>query len=253
MAVLSDIHGNLPALEAVLGEVAAEGPDLVVFCGDVASGPMPAETIDALRAVSNARFVRGNADRGLIDEFDGKDAAPMPGPFAGWCARQIDRAQRDFLASFEPTVSVDDVDGVGRVLFCHASPRNDTDVFTVETPDERVRALMAGVDADLVMCGHTHMQFDRVVGALRIVNPGSVGMTYGEPGAYWAMLGPGVTLRKTDYDREAAAARIRAKGSDDAELFARENVLKAPSVEEAMAFMRGAEAKQVAAAGGATA
>ena len=247
VAVLSDIHGNLPALEAVLAEVEREQPDLVVVCGDVASGAMPAETIDVLRGLRDARFVRGNADRGLIDEFDGKDAAPMPGPFAGWCARQIDRAQRDFLASFEPTVEVQGVDGAGRVLFCHASPRNDTDVFTVETPDERVRALMAGVDADLVVCGHTHMQFDRMLDRLRIVNAGSIGMPYGEPGAYWLMLGPGVGLRKTDYDREAAAARMRAKGSEDAERFAQDNVLKVPSVEQAMEFMRGAEAKQVAA------
>jgi diadenosine tetraphosphatase ApaH/serine/threonine PP2A family protein phosphatase len=103
------------------------------------------------------------------------------------------------------------------------------------------------VDAGTVVCGHTHMQFDRKLDALRLVNPGSVGMPYGEPGAYWAMLGPGVQMRKTVYDREAAAARMRGKRSTDAEQFARDNVLKVPSVDEAMAFMRDAEAKQVAA------
>jgi putative phosphoesterase len=247
VAAISDVHGNLPALEAVLREIETERPDMIVCCGDVASGPMPAETIDALRRLEKARFVRGNADRGLIDEFDGKAPEPMPGPFSGWCAKQLDRAQRDFLAAFEPTVTVDDVEGLGRVLFCHASPRNDTDVFTAETGDERVRALMAGVDAGTVVCGHTHMQFDRKLDALRLVNPGSVGMPYGEPGAYWAMLGPGVQMRKTVYDREAAAARMRGKRSTDAEQFARDNVLKVPSVDEAMAFMRDAEAKQVAA------
>ncbi len=247
VAAISDIHGNLPALEAVLRALHAESPDLIVVCGDVASGPMPAETIDVLRRLRNARFVRGNADRGLIDEFDGKAAAPMPGPFAGWCAEQIDRAQRDFLASFESTVSVDGVDRLDHVLFCHASPRNDTDIFTVETPDERVRALMTGVNAGVVVCGHTHMQFDRSVDGLRVVNPGSVGMPYGEPGAYWAMLGPDVEMRRTDYDRDAAARRVRAKGSADAGQFAENNLLKVPSVEEAMAFMRGAEAKQIAA------
>src|SRR5215510_10222649 len=125
----------------------------------------------------------------------------------------------------------------------------DTDVFTVETPDERVRGLMDGVEADLVVCGHTHMQFDRSLGRLRIVNPGSVGMPYGEQGAYWAMLGPEVSLRRTDYDREAAAARISAKDSEDAAEFARENVLRVPSIEQAMEFMRAAEAKQVATQG----
>jgi putative phosphoesterase len=248
IAALSDIHGNLPALEAVLRDVEVERPDLIVVCGDVASGPMPAETIDVLRNLRNARFVRGNADRGLIDEFDDKAPAPMPGPFAGWCAGQISREQRDFLASFEDTVTIDGVDGLGRVLFCHAVPRNDTDVFTGETPDDRVRELMSGVRADVVVCGHTHMQFDRNVDRLRIVNPGSAGMPYGRPGAYWAMLGPDVEMRRTDYDRSEAAARMRAKGSADAEEFAHDNVLEVPSIEQAMAFMRDMEAKQIASA-----
>ena len=246
VAAISDIHGNLPALEAVLREVERDRPDLMVFCGDVASGPMPAETIARLMTLEGARFVRGNADRGLIEEFDGRPPSEMPGPFAGWCARQITRQHRDFLASFEDTVAVDGVDGLGRVLFCHASPRNDTDIFTIETPDDRVRALISGAAADVVVCGHTHMQFDRMVDRIRIVNAGSVGMPYGEPGAYWAWLGPALTLRRTGYDREAAAARIRAKDWDNAETFATRNVLAAPSIAEAMEFMRTAEAKQVA-------
>jgi putative phosphoesterase len=244
IAAISDIHGNLPALEAVLAEVEREAPDLIVVCGDVASGPMPAETIDLLKTLPRTRFVRGNADRGLIEEFDGKPPSEMPGPFADWCAAQIDREQRDFLASFEPTVAVDDVDGLGRVLFCHATPRNDTDVMTVETPLDRMRVHMRDVDADVVVCGHTHMQFDRAVDEVRVVNAGSVGMPYGEPGAWWAMLGPGLQLRRTDYDRAAAAERIRAKDWSNADEFARSNVLTVPSVEQAMGFMRKVEAKQ---------
>lgn len=246
VAALADIHGNLPALEAVLIEVARENPDLIVFCGDVASGPMPAETIDLLTSIPNARFVRGNADRGLVERFDGKTDPQSPGPFVEWCAKQIDGRRRDFLAEFEPNVAVDDVDGVGRVLFCHAVPQDDTTVFTKETGDERVSELLAGVDADLLVCGHTHMQFDRTVGRLRVINAGSVGMTYGEPGACWAMLGPGVQLRYTDYDREEAARRIRAKDWSEADEFARENVISVPSIEEAMEFMRKAEASQAA-------
>ncbi|HET9781532.1 MAG TPA: metallophosphoesterase family protein [Candidatus Dormibacteraeota bacterium] len=248
VAAISDIHGNLPALEAVLADVEQGGPDMLVFCGDVASGPMPAETIDRLVSVRNARFVRGNADRGLVDEFDGKPAGDMPGPFGDWCARQISKRQRDFLASFEDKVVIDGVDGLGRVLFCHASPRNDTDIFTVETPGERMRMLLSGVDAKVVVCGHTHMQFDRTVERIRVVNAGSVGMPYGRPGAYWAMLGPDVDLRRTDYDREAAARRIRAKDWSNADAFAAENVLSVPSVEQALEFMRKAEAKQTASA-----
>jgi putative phosphoesterase len=248
VAAISDIHGNLPALEAVLAEVERVKPDLMVFCGDVASGPMPVETIDLLLTLQGARFVRGNADRGLVEEFDGKPAGDMPGPFGDWCARQIKRRHRDFLASFENSVVVDGVDGLGRVLFCHASPRNDTDVFMVDSPAERVRPLLAGVDVDVVVCGHTHMQFDRMVDRIRVVNAGSVGMPYGTPGAYWAMLGPDVDLRRTDYDREAAARRIRAKDWDKAEEFAASNVLSVPSVEQAMDSMRKMEARQTATA-----
>ncbi len=244
VAALADIHGNLPALEAVLDEVGRENPDLIVFCGDVASGPMPAETIDLLRTLSRSRFVRGNADRGLVDEFDGKPPPPMPGPFADWCAGQISRDQRDFLASFEETVTIEGVDGVGRVLFCHATPRSDVIVFTKETPLDRVQVHMSGVDADLVVCGHTHMQSDRMVDRLRVVNAGSVGMAYDKPGAFWAMLDAGLELRCTDYDRDAAAKRIRAKDWSGADDFARNNVISVPSIDEAMNFLRNAEAKQ---------
>lgn len=245
VAALSDIHGNLPALEAVLAELEHAKPDLIVFGGDVASGPMPAETISLLMTLPQARFVRGNADRGLIDEFDGAPPSPMPGPFAEWCAKQITREQRDFLASFEPTITVDDVDGIGTVLFCHATPRNDVDVFTVETPDERMRHHLEGAKAAMVVCGHTHMPMDRMVDRIRVVNAGSVGMPYGAPGAHWAMLGPDLDLRRTDYDREAAARRIRAKDWPNAEEFATRNVLSVPPIAEAMEFMRNMEAKQV--------
>ena len=238
IAAIADIHGNLPALDAVLAQIEREEPDQIVVCGDVASGPMPAETIDVLRKLKNARFVRGNADRGLVDGFDGKPPENMPGPYVDWCSKQLTRAQRDFLASFEPTVQID------RILFCHAVPANDTDVLFVETGDERVRELMHGVDADLVVCGHTHMQFDRTVDGLRIVNPGSVGMTYGEPGAYWAMVSPDVEMRRTAYDVDAAANRIRAKDWPGADEFVRDHVIKPPSVEHAMEFMRSMEAKQ---------
>ena len=244
VAAISDIHGNLPALEAVLAEIESDRPDLIVCCGDVASGPMPAETIERLMELDRVEFVRGNADRGLVDEFDGKPKAPMSGPFAEWCARQITGRHRDFLDSFQASVTLDDVDGVGRVLFCHATPRNDTDVISVESSTGRMRSVLRGVEADVIVCGHTHMQFDRTVDGIRVVNAGSVGMPNGRPGAYWARLGPALELMRTDYDRRRAAERIRAKDWEHADEFAAENVLTVPSAEEALAMMRKLEKQQ---------
>jgi putative phosphoesterase len=229
VAVLSDVHGNLPALEAVLVEVEREEPDLVVVCGDVAAGPMPVETIELLRTLPRARFVRGNADRQLVSRSD------PAGDLTGWAAEEITEDQRHFLDSFGDTVAVE-IDGLGRVLFCHGSPRSDEEIMSAATPLDRMRELVMGVETDVVVCGHTHMQFDRDVDGVRVVNPGSVGMPYGEPGAFWALLGPDVEMRRTDYDHEAAAARIRESAWPVADEFARENVLTVPSVEEALAF-----------------
>jgi putative phosphoesterase len=235
VAVLSDIHGNLPALEATLEVVARERPDLIVVCGDVASGPLPVETLDLLMDLRDARFLHGNADRALVAAYDGTSKPALPGPGADWCAAQLTRTHRDFLASFPDTVRLE-IDGLGRVLFCHGSPRSDLEIMTAATPDERLREYTSGVDADVVVCGHTHMQFDRSVGRVRVVNPGSVGMPYGATGAHWAMFGPGIDFRRTAYDREAAARRIRQSSWPGAEEFARDNVLTVASVEEAMDF-----------------
>ena len=237
VAVLADIHGNLPALEAVLADVALTDADLLMICGDVASGPLPVETLEVLRALPRARFVRGNADRGLVNSFDGEKLPRLPGPAFDWCASQLAREHRDFLASFSEPVLVE-VGGVGRVLFCHGSPRSDEEMMTAETPDARLREFLAGVEADVVVCGHTHMPFDRVVDGVRIINPGSVGMPYGGPGAFWALLGPDVEFRRTDYDREAAAEKIRRSSWPGAEEFALKNVVSVPSAEDAMAYFR---------------
>lgn len=243
VAAISDIHGNLPALEAVLDEIARIDPDLIVVCGDVAAGPMPRPTIERLMALGDrARFVRGNGDRYMVEAFDGVPFAPHTPPGARsnamWCAAQIDRPQRDFLASFVDSISVS-VDGIGDVLFCHATPTSDELIFTPATPDERLRALLAGVDAPLVVCGHTHMQFERTVGATRVVNAGSVGMPYGAAGAFWLLLGPDVERRRTEYDVEAAGERIAAAGSPDAGDFSAHNLRQRPPAEQVIALFEG--------------
>ena len=132
------------------------------------------------------------------------------------------------LDCWPPTVRLS-VAGAGNVLFCHGTPTSDTQIFTRLTPDERVLALLDGVCEPLIVCGHTHMQFDRRVQNRRIVNSGSVGMPFGEPGAYWLLLGPDVQLRRTEYDVHDAAARIRSSGYPQATEFAEGSILRPPS------------------------
>ena len=243
VAAIYDIHGNLPALDAVLAAIEPEGPDLIVVGGDVAAGPLPAATIARLMDLGpRARFVRGNADRELVAAFDGAPPDPRLPPIAraqiAWAAGQLDRAARDFLAGFTPPITLP-IDGIGDTLFCHGSPRDEDEIITAITPEERLGRIVAGVGAALVVCGHTHMQFDRRSGATRVVNAGSVGMPYGEPGAYWLMLGPGVALRREDYDLDAAAGRIRAGGFPWADDFAERNLRRPPSADGAAALFEG--------------
>ena len=232
VAALYDIHGNLPALEAVLAELDVIEPDLVLVGGDVASGPMPRETLDVLLGLGErATFIRGNADREVVEILERRREAKPGGLSDRWVGEQLTDEQRRFLAALPETARVE-VESLGPVLFCHGSPRSDEEIITRATSEARLRDILAGVDESTVVCGHTHVQFDRVVGGVRVVNAGSVGMSYGEPAACWALFGPTVELRQTDYDLEDAAARIRRSDWPLAEEFAAENVLTRPSAEE---------------------
>ena len=237
VAALYDVHGNLPALEAVLQELSQAEVDLIVVGGDVVAGPMPRETLGRLLGVDvPIRFIRGNADREVVEQMTGGAVGTLPEEIAEvvrWVARQLKLNDAQMLADWPETLSLE-VEGLDTVLFCHATPRNDTEIFTRLTPEERLLPVFAGVEASLVVCGHTHMQFDRHVGGLRVVNAGSVGMPYGEPGAHWLLLGPGVAFRQTFYDRVSAAERVRVTGYPQAEDFAQENVLRTPKEEEAL-------------------
>jgi len=206
VAALSDVHGNLPALEAVVRELEA---DLVLVGGDVCSGPMPLETLTLLRSLPvPVRFVRGNADRVL--DLEG---IPEPNRSARlWVAERLGEENVRFLAGL-PLDLVVEVDGLGPVRFCHGAPGSDTKTITRLTPEERLRSLLAGVEERVVVCGHTHVQFDRSLDGIRVINAGSVGAPYeAAPAAYWLLLGPGVSHRRTEYDVETAAARMRATG-----------------------------------------
>jgi putative phosphoesterase len=223
VAALYDIHGNLPALDAVLDEVARERVDLIVVGGDVATGPMPKPTIARLRALGErARFVRGNADRELVETYDGRSrgrpAAADEPALESWAAGRIDDRDRDFLATFEESVTVD-VLGVGRVLFCHGSPRSDNEIVTSLTSEQRLAAIVEGVDAGVVVCGHTHRQFVHGLDGLKVICAGSVGLPYeGDAAAFWLLLSDRIRLRRTSYDVADALACFRAAGFPDEQL-----------------------------------
>lgn len=209
IAVLADIHGNLPALQAVLAELNQMEVAEIVALGDVASGPMPVPTLDVLRD-RRVKFVRGNADRVL--DIGGINPAHEWGLARRWVADQLGQERLQFLRS-RPLDLTLQVDGLGSVRLCHGAPGSDEIAITRVTSEERLRELLKGVEERIVVCGHTHVQFDRFVDSIRIVNAGSVGTPYeAEPAAYWALLGPGVQLRRTDYDIDGAQAAIAASG-----------------------------------------
>ena len=232
IAVVADVHGNATALEAVLGEVEREGAELLVSCGDLTWGPQPLETLALLDALSiPVLHVRGNADRSVVEFADGREGERSARE--AWMVERHGPRGRDALAGFAPTVTVD-VEGLGAVLCRHGSPRSDEELVTVQTPEERLREALAGVEADLVATAHTHVQYDRQVLGRRLFNPGSVGMPYeGRPGAYWALLGPELELRRTEYDVERAVSAYRATTDPLAEQMV-EILLEPPTAAEAI-------------------
>ncbi|MDQ2885003.1 MAG: metallophosphatase family protein [Chloroflexota bacterium] len=239
IAALYDIHGNLPALDAVLQELASVQPDVIIVGGDIVSGPLPGQTLARLQqAGEKVVSIRGNGDREVVATFDGQPFPPHMSEetrnITSWVARHLERAQRDFLAQLPEQVTFS-IEGLGDVMFCHATPRSDEEIFTAITPQERLASIFAGIKQQIVVCGHTHMQFERQAGGVRILNAGSVGMPYADaPGAYWLLLEPeGYTFHRTIYNLQAAAQQVLASGYPQAQEFAEENVLQVPTAAEA--------------------
>ena len=232
VAALADVHGNAPALEAVLAEVEQEAPDLIVFCGDLTWGPLPEETA-ALVEPLTALFVRGNAERELLGLFD-----ELPADATERQRFLVERhgpRERELVAGFREHVVVE-IDGLGPTRFCHGSPRSDEEVVTEATPEERAREFLTGVEERAVVTAHTHVSYQRRVDGTLLLNPGSVGLPYeGRPGAYWALLGPGVEHRRTEYDLDEAEPRIRAGTNPFGEL-TMELLRTPPTRAEAIAY-----------------
>ena len=215
VAVLSDIHGVLPALDAVLAEPAVLDAERIVLTGDIAAGPQPVQVLDRLLGLGDrVTWVRGNADRELVELARGQ-TDDVGDPIAPWAARQLTADQVDWLAGLPYPVTLP-VDGFGGVVFCHATPRDDEEVVVVDSRLERWTEVLAGLPGEVstVVCGHTHMPFTRLAHRRQIINPGSVGMPYGRQGAHWALLtGGAVTMRRTAYDAAAACALVTEQSS----------------------------------------
>jgi predicted phosphodiesterase len=215
IAVLADVHGNATALAAVLSELRADPPELVVVNGDLSWGPEPERTLALADQLPDAIFVRGNAESALLRRAAEPDAARTE--VARWMLAQHSPERRRQIETFAGAVAVD-VEGIGRVLVCHGSPRGDQEIVTPATPDARMGALLAGAELDVLVTGHVHLQFARGVLGVTSMNAGSVGLPYGDdPAAYWAVLGPELTLRRTPYDVDEAVRRTLASGIPTAE------------------------------------
>lgn len=235
IAALYDLHGNLPALEAILVECERLGVELLVVGGDVFPGPLARECLALLRGQRlPCRFLRGNGENEVLSARAGRPLTRVPEAYRApleWHARELPDDEAAWIEGWPASFELELAE-LGRVLFCHATPRDDNELFTGLTPADRLAPAFADVRAPLVVCGHTHMPFDRRVGALRVVNAGSAGMPFGRTGADWLLLGPDVELRHTDFDLDVALARLRVSAFPQPDFV--ESSLRTPPPIEAM-------------------
>lgn len=240
IAAIYDIHGNLPALEAVIKVIKVIEPDHVVVGGDVVAGPMPAQCLEMLKELSKdfpTSFIHGNAESEVIRAAAGENPQGFTetnNEIAHWVAAQLSPEQIAEIKSWSLTYTLE-TETNGDVLFCHATPQNDVDIFTTNSSDEKVERFFEGITNPLVVCGHTHMQVDRELANTRIINAGSVGMSFTSPGAYWLLIADGeVSFNYTMYNLEDAAAQILATDFPNAEAFVQNSVLATPTEDDAI-------------------
>lgn len=241
IAVLSDTHGVLPCLNAVLGERDVESADMVVVTGDIAAGPQPTQVLDRLLELGDrVRLVRGNADRDLVTAASGVQPPEGTPPVDLWAATQLTGPHVELLAALEHPVTLS-LDGVGEVLFCHGTPRDDNEVVLVDTrPSQWAKVLKDVPDSvKVVCCGHTHVPFARLMNRRWVVNSGSTGMPYGSTGVPWVLLeARGIQLRSTPIDpRQVASSIVDNSGFPGVQAWVQDYVLAPPSdLEAVLAF-----------------
>lgn len=230
LLVISDVQGNLPALDAVLRAASPARPDVVVCLGDVACGPAGAEAIDRLRE-AGARCVRGNMDEALVDPPASYGDGPDDAAFAAidrWAAARLTREQHAWLADLPPTLRID-LPGGRTLLACHGSPVSTTDVLGPDTPTAQLRAHTTTHRADVLAVGHLHDPMRRSVDGSLVINPGSVGWPTPRGGrrpreAAYALLdashsGVETTFARATYDRAALDGLVLASGMPNAAFY----------------------------------
>jgi putative phosphoesterase len=215
--IISDIHGFVPALEAVLAEEASDPSDVLIVAGDTAAGPQPNEVIDILRRHQHRLVaISGNGDREVLEARDGKATTLPPGDLWVWAASEVTPENAEWLRALPGTAELE-LASIGKVHVCHATPQNDMDIVLVDTRMERWQEVFADLAGDvrMVVLGHTHMPFQRMVDGRRVVNPGSVGMSYAGPGAHWTRIREdgAIETRVTHFDANAALDAIAASSS----------------------------------------
>lgn len=249
IAALFDIHGNLPALEAVLAEIETIEVDRFVIGGDVIAGPMPNECLERLRQLEQpADFIHGNGESEVIRFLaTGEPDAitPAGAKMARWVADELTAANQAWIRRW-PLAVTHEIPDLGEVLFCHATPQDDVTIFSKSSGPDKLNRIFGDVTADLVVCGHVHVQGEAwQINDTRVVRAGSVGMAFGRTGAGWALIDEdGIHLRHTDYDREAAAARIRQSADPDAEQFVNSYVFSSPPLDTVREFLANLEKAQ---------
>lgn len=252
LAVISDIHGNAPALEAVLQDIRAEDVNGIVVGGDTIAGPLPSETLTLLQECGiPTHFVCGNHDSDVVRTLAGEDPGGMSeraDEIARWIAGKLSPEHKQLVSSWQTTYEIE-MDGWDTVLFCHATPNSDTYAFSCLTPEAKLLPLFQNLDASLLVCAHTHMQFDRIIAGVRVVNTGSVGMAIGRTGADWLVIDDDILFKHSDYNLAKAATQIRQSDYPYAKEFVETNVLQAPSESkmfEIIAFLEANQAEMTA-------
>lgn len=221
VAAIYDIHANYSALEAVLQAIKKANVDQVIVGGDLAWGPEPRQVMDLLMDYKNDFiFIRGNVDREVSYRY-GKEKGldDFTAKLNQWCSEQLTEEQLRFLKRL-PEKTILNIDGLGEVLFVHGSPRSDEEAIRINTTEKEIRPMIESVSQNIIVCGHTHIQFDRIVDDKRIINPGSVGLQSRANGACWAILGPDIELKITPYDTKEASVRILKSNTPYKEDFA---------------------------------